>query len=543
MFEAPETPSKPVSHRYVFILFLIAAAVAVGGWGLEHFAGENRPTPDVAGFWMLPFALLLAGIATMPFIAKHFWEHNYKWVSIGLAVLVTAYYSFGIGTPEHGGPRAMAHSFADFISFICLLGSLFIVSGGILIRVRRKATPLVNVGLLLVGAILANVFGTTGASMLLIRPFLRINKGHIRPYHVVFFIFAVSNLGGALTPVGDPPLFLGYLKGVPFWWVAEHCWQPWAVGVGALLAVFFVFDTVSHGKETRAEHDANDLGPAVSIFGAGNLVYIAMVLAGVFLPAPYRELLMVTAACASLWTTPNRIHRENVFNFAPIKEVALLFVGIFATMVPALNYLSTHANDPAFKKYLQTPGQFYFASGSLSSVLDNAPTYMTFLETELGKIDPKLKEVAREIVLRKGQSAATRADYDKILAASPERYAADPKLFKQDTDNLDAALKALQKYHGDKVDTGNLTKDETEVGFLLGNPELNWYIVAISLGSVFFGAMTYIGNGPNFMVKSIAENAGAQCPSFFGYIFRYSLPILLPILLLVWFIFLYGHGG
>ena len=370
----------------IVILFVVAALVALGGWQLEHFAKSVAGTPDVAAYWMIPFALLLACIAMMPFIARHFWEHNHQWVSLGLATLVTAYYCFGVQTPQARG--AMAKSFGEYISFICLLGSLFVVSGGILIRVRRKATPVVNTGVLLVGAILANVFGTTGASMLLIRPFLRINKGHIRPYHVVFFIFAVSNLGGSLTPIGDPPLFLGYLKGVPFWWVAEHCWPAWAVGIGALLAAFFVFDTVSHGQQERAPHDADDLGPTVSIFGAGNIVYIAVILAAVFMPTPWRELLMVFAACASLWTTPQRIHRENVFNFAPIKEVALLFIGIFATMVPALNYLSSHANDAAFKKYLQTPGQFYFASGSLSSVLDNAPTYMTFLETELGKIDP-----------------------------------------------------------------------------------------------------------------------------------------------------------
>ena len=539
MFEPPETLSKPVSHRNIIFLFLAAAAFAVGGWCFGHF-GETAVTPNVSGIWTIPFALLLVCIAIMPFVAKHFWEKNYQWVSIGLGALVTAYYCFGLGAP-----RAMAKSYGEYISFICLLGSLFVVSGGILIRVRKTATPAVNVGMLLVGAILANIFGTTGASMLLIRPFLRINRGHIRPYHIIIFIFVVSNIGGGLIPLG-PPLFLGYLKGVPFWWVAEHCWPAWAVAIGLILSVFFVIDTVHHGRQPRAAHDVNDLGPAVSIYGAGNLVYIALILVGVFMAPPFRELLMVAAACASLWTTPDRIHRENVFNFAPIKEVALLFVGIFATMVPALNYLSTHANDAAFKKYLQTPGQFYFASGSLSAVLDNAPTYMTFLETEVGKIDPKLKEVAYKIVQRKGQSAATPADYLELYNANSQRYAADPTLFDQDKADLDAALRALQKYHGDKVDAGNLTKDESDVGFLLGNPDLNWYIVAISLGSVFFGAMTYIGNGPNFMVKSIAENfggGGVECPSFFAYIFRYALPILLPILILVWLIFLLFHGG
>jgi Na+/H+ antiporter NhaD/arsenite permease-like protein len=401
----------------------------------------------------------------------------------------------------------------------------------------------VNTVLLLVGAILANVFGTTGASMLLIRPYLRINRGHIRPYHVVFFIFSVSNLGGALTPIGDPPLFLGYLKGVPFLWVLEHCGPAWCVGLGALLTIFFSIDSMTHARAPRAPHDENDLGPAVSIFGAGNLVFIAMILVGVFLTPPWRELLMAAAAFGSLWTTSHRIHWENTFNFAPIKEVSLLFLGIFATMVPALNYLSNHAHDKAFEKYLRTPGQFYFFSGMLSSVLDNAPTYLTFLETAIGKIDKNLVATATDVVQDKTKVAPDTADYAKLLASNPERYQ-DAEAFKQDKKTLeDAVVLGLQKYHGDKVKTGKLTRDEIEVGFLLGNERLNWYIIAISLGSVFFGAMTYIGNGPNFMVKSITENAGVKCPSFFGYIFGYSLPCLLPILILVWWLFLRPHSG
>ena len=472
LFGSPSVPSKPVSHRGIALIFVLAAATALLGWGLEHY-GHAAAAPDVSLPWVIPFALLLAAIATMPFVARHFWEHNYPWVSIGLGGLVVGYYGLGLQAFA-----SMAKSLGEYVSFIFLLGSLFIVSGGILIRVRRTATPSVNTGLLLIGAILANFVGTTGASMLLIRPFLRINRGNIKAYHVVFFIFIVSNVGGALTPIGDPPLFLGYLKGVPFWWVAEHCYGAWLVAVGVLLAVFFGVDTLGHRKGARAAHDVNDPGPAVSIYGAGNILFLALILVGVFLTPPVRELLMVLAACGSLWTTPQRIHYENVFNFAPIREIALLFVGIFATMVPALNYLQNHAHDPALSRYLQTPGQYYYVSGGLSSVLDNAPTYMVFLETELGKIDK-------------------------------------------------AALRS----------------DQTAVGYLLADEKLNWYIVAISLGSVFFGALTYIGNGPNFMVKSMAEHAGVKCPSFFGYIACYSLPILLPVLVLVWVIFLRPHAG
>jgi len=537
-FEVPAEAAGPMNKKWLVLGAVLAAGAALLSFWFEHL-GEKAAAPSVAMPWVLPFVLLLACIATMPFIAKHFWEKNYQWVSIGLGAIVSIYYVVFLHAAD-----SVAKSMGEYISFIFLLGSLFVVSGGILIRVRRKATPLVNTVLLLVGAILANVFGTTGASMLLIRPFLRINKGHIRPYHVVFFIFSVSNLGGSLTPIGDPPLFLGYLKGVPFFWVLEHCWPAWCVGVGALMAIFFVIDTISHAKESRAPHDENDLGPAVSVYGAGNLVFIVMILVGVFLDPPFRELLMAAAAIGSLWTTSHRIHFENTFNFAPIKEVALLFVGIFATMVPALNYLSNHANDEAFKKYLQTPGQFYFSSGTLSSVLDNAPTYLTFLETEVGKIDKKLIAVATDVVKDKTKDAPDAADYAKLYQSDAQRYENDPAAFDRDKKTLDdAVVLGLQKYHGEKVKNGKLTKDEIEVGFLLGDEKLNWYIVAISLGSVFFGAMTYIGNGPNFMVKSIAENAGVKCPSFFGYIFTYSLPILLPILILIWAIFLRAHGG
>ena len=536
-FEVPAEASAPVRKKWLAVAAILAVGVALLGFWCEHL-GEKAVAPSVPLPWVLPFVLLLAGIATMPFIAQHFWEKHYQWVSIGLGVVVAIDYVFF----RHAAD-SIAKSLGEYVSFMYLLGSLYIVSGGILIRVRRQATPLVNTVLLLVGAILANVFGTTGASMLFIRPYLRINQGHIRPYHVVFFIFIVSNLGGALTPIGDPPLFLGYLKGVPFFWVLEHCASAWVVGVGALLAIFCLMDSLAHARQSRAPHDENDLGPAVSIFGAGNVVFITMILVGVFFQPPWRELLMAAAALGSLWTTSHRIHHENTFNFAPIKEVALLFIGIFTTMVPALNYLSNHAHDAAFETYLRTPGQFYFLSGTLSSVLDNAPTYLTFLETEIAKIDKNLIAIATDVVKDRSRNAPNDADYARLLTLNPERYK-DPQAFRQDKQALeDAVILGLQKYHGDKVRTGKLSKDEIEVGFLLGNERLNWYIIAISLGAVFFGAMTYIGNGPNFMVKSIAENLGVQCPSFFGYVFGYSLPLLLPVLILVWGLFLRTHAG
>jgi Na+/H+ antiporter NhaD/arsenite permease-like protein len=549
-FDPPDSPSPRIARRWLPVIAVAGVVGAFLGQGLET-AGEQAVTPDVALPWVLPFALLLAAIAVMPFVARHFWEKHYHHAALALGAVVGVYYLL------RGDGRSMARSLGEYISFIFLLGSLYIISGGILIRVRRKATPLVNTMLLLTGAVLSNVFGTTGAAMLLIRPYLRINKGHVRPYHVVFFIFLVANVGGSLTPIGDPPLFLGYLKGVPFWWVLEHCWPMWCVIVGILLAVFLVMDYAAHRQEARAPHDPDDLGPAVSLYGGGNLLLVLAVLAGILLHErfngwwaglhvahlehlPLRELIMTGAVVAALGTTPRRIHVENVFNFAPIREVALLFVGIFATMVPALNYLAYHARDPVFERALHTPGQYYFVAGALSSVLDNAPTYVTFLETELAKLDKDDAEFIREIVKTPGKKFPTKKDVADFTARFPERFKAPAD--REDFENeMTAVCDTLNFYHGERVATGNLSEEQIRIGMLLGNEKLNWYVVAISLGAVFFGAMTFIGNGPNFMVKSIAEHAGVKCPSFFGYVLYFALPVLLPALVVVWAVFLRGR--
>lgn len=530
-YEMPDTVAKPLSRKAMVVGLLVAMVAAVAGFLLEHSAhGVKDATVPLP--WVTPFVLLLAGIAAMPFIARHWWEHHFHHVAFVLGAVVAGYYLFFV----QYGPGNLARAVAEYISFMFLLGSLFIVSGGILIRVRAQATPAANTVLLLIGAVVANIFGTTGASMLLIRPFLRMNQGRLRPFHVVFFIFIVANAGGSLTPIGDPPLFLGYLKGVPFFWVFEHCWPIWAVANGGLLVVFFVMDSLHRRKRLPTEPAAeNDFGPAVSLYGASNLLFIGLILAGILLhphinhfthaklgfEGPWRELLMALAAFGSLWSTPRRIHGENHFNYAPIREVAYLFVGIFLTMIPALNYLY-HASSRG-GGFLHTPGQYFFTCGSLSSVLDNAPTYLTFLKTELGTLDQNLVDRATTIVKRPG-SDLTAAD----LAGLSEEQQAE----------LRGAIDTLLHYHGDRVSTGSLSDEETRVGFLVGHPKLNLYLVAISMGAVLFGAMTYIGNGPNFMVKSIAEHAGADVPSFFGYVFKFAIPVLLPVLVLIWLIFL-----
>lgn len=532
-YELPETASAPPSRKVCAIGFLIASLVALGGWGLR-VAGEGAPVPEVALPWVLPFVALLGSIAIMPFVAKHFWEKNYQNVSLALGAIVVGYYLFGLSAA-----KTVAETFADYISFIFLLGSLFVVSGGVVIRVHRKASPLANVAILIIGALLANVFGTTGASMLLIRPFLRLNKGRVRPYHIVFFIFCVANVGGALTPIGDPPLFLGYLGGVPIWWVLEHCWPIWMTAVACLAAVFFVIDTrnsrgQTHGGLPAEEHEPRaGVREVVSIFGAANVLFISLILIGVFLDSPFREIFMAAAAFGSLATTSRRIYGENHFNYAPIKEVALLFIGIFATMIPAMNYLRNHADDPALRPYMRTPGQFYFASGALSSVLDNAPTYVTFLETSLGKLKNHEAVVAR---------AKEIIDAKKLELTDADRAGLDPEQVRQ----LGEVHSTLVRYHGNELEAGKLDPSEAELAFLLddsgrlkeGDHSLFKFLMAISMGAVFFGACTYIGNGPNFMVKSIADHAGVQTPSFFSYILYYTLPIFLPILILCWALYL-----
>jgi len=328
---------------------------------------------------------------------------------------------------------------------------------------------------LTVGAVLANFIGTTGASMVLIRPWIRMNKIRISQYHVVFFIFIVSNIGGALTPIGDPPLFLGYLRGVPFFWLIEHVMAEWLFTMGCVLVVFYIYDHRSFEHMPRkfqvaAAHDVETW----RFEGKVNVLFLLMIIAAVFLPDTFflREAVMFGAGCASYFLTLKQVHEENAFTFAPIKEVAFLFLGIFATMMPALGYLERHGAEFGFTQ----PLQYYLASGSLSAVLDNAPTYVNFL-----------------------QLAQTTA-----ISENPAAFA-------------------------------GLTPVETTRALLVAKPLL---VIAVSLGAVFFGAMTYIGNGPNFMVKSVAHDAGVHCPTFFGYMFRFSLPILLPILALAGWLFM-----
>jgi Na+/H+ antiporter NhaD/arsenite permease-like protein len=406
---------------------------------------------------MLPFIALLLTIAIAPFANRRWWERHYPKVSLGLGFAVLSYYSFLIDY------RRMLETGLDYFSFISLIGSLFVAAGGILIHTERRATPALNTLILGVGAVLSNILGTTGASMLLIRPFIRINRQRFSGFHLAFFIFAVSNIGGALTPIGDPPLLIGYLKGVPFHWTILSIWRIWLLALILLLALFYALDSISY-RRWNALHQHPAAPGRIHVHGGRNFVFLLIILAAVFTTTPAREIIMIAAAAAAYRFARKDALRANEFSFEPIREVAILFAGIFATMVPALDWLNLNA--PRFG--LTTPGQFYWSSGLLSSVLDNAPTYLNFLSAALG-------------------------------------------------------------LHGLALD------DPGQIALLIARHSR--FLLAISVGCVFFGAATYIGNGPNFMVKSIAEHLGIKCPSFFGFILRYSLPILSPLFLLIWFVF------
>lgn len=437
-----------------------------------------------APLWLvIPFVTLLLMIATGPLFYEHFWHHNYPKIAIGLALLVVFYYLFILDNVH-----APVHAMAEYIQFIALLASLYIASGGILIEIDKKATPMANVTLLIIGALISNLIGTTGASMLLIRPFIRLNKGNIQAYHIIFFIFMVSNVGGSLTPIGDPPLFLGFLKGIPFFWTLEHNWPAWMFALAGLAVAFYFIDRKIGRANDDSELEETVYTNKFSMIGIKNFGWLFIIICSVFLdpnviegvPAIVyegqkfsyiREIIMLSVAFLSYRFADQRAIKGNEFNFEPIREVAFIFVGIFGTMMPALELVGDFAKSPE-GAVLITHNTLYWGTGILSGFLDNAPTYLNFLAAAMAS------------------KGASIGNIEEV------------RLF------------AADGYHDSAFE-----------------------LMAIAIASVFFGAMTYIGNGPNFMVKSIAEQNGVKMPSFFGYIIRFSLPILLPLLFLVWLLF------
>jgi Na+/H+ antiporter NhaD/arsenite permease-like protein len=429
---------------------------------------------------VLPFVLLLLSIAVFPLVLPHFWESNRNkgGVAALLALPVALYLVAAHGA---AGVHELIEKGKEYVSFIVLLTSLFVVTGGIYVRGSLAGTPLVNTLVLGLGGLIASWIGTTGASVLLIRPLLRANAARERKAHiVVFFIFVVSNCGGLLTPLGDPPLFLGFLKGVPFDWTFR-LWPEWLLVNGALLAIFNVWDQIVLAREER-ERPGSQLEQVMEheplgIEGARNFAFLAAIVAVIFAsgsgfgsggaPWPFgvQEGLMLAVTGIAYRSTAPRIRAKNAFGFGPIIEVAVLFAGIFVTMAPALLLLNANATQFG----LSEPWHFFWAAGLLSSFLDNAPTYLTF--------------------------AATACGLDGI--ALEGRYLAQ---------------------------------------YLALGPGAAETLAAISTGAVFMGANTYIGNGPNFMVKAIAEENGVPMPSFFGYM-AYSGGVLMPLFGVATFVF------
>lgn len=438
-----------------------------------------HPVGAAPPLWtLLPFATLLLAIAILPLHHPHWWERN---ANKGLsAVLLSVPAVAWLAT--HGEMRTLQHTIHDYVSFLALLGSLFVISGGIHLRGSLAGTPLANTVLLAIGGVLANLIGTTGASMVLIQPLLRANEERRdRAHVVVFFIFVVSNCGGLLTPLGDPPLFLGFLNGVPFAWTLR-LWAEWLVVNGLVLVVFHVVDEWKLDREEREspeplleevlEHEP------LRIEGRRNVLLLLGIVAimvgrgegwgagAAGWPFGVQEAGMIGLALLSLAITSRDIRRANRFGYGPIIEVAVLFLGIFMTMGPPLLYLNAHGPSLG----LDRPWEYFWTTGLLSSFLDNAPTYLTLAATAAGSFGVSVSEVG---------------------------------------------------YLNDLLQTG---------------PEAVRALTAISCGAVFMGANTYIGNGPNFMVKAIAESQGVEMPSFLGYM-KWSGAVLLPIFAIVTLLF------
>jgi Na+/H+ antiporter NhaD/arsenite permease-like protein len=434
---------------------------------------------SLAWYTTLPFVALLLCIAIMPLYFEEWWSkiRNQAIVVFICSIPIFIYF---LMIDWH----QLAHTGLEYISFIIYVGGLFTVAGGIFLKGDILATPRNNTLFLAMGAILANVLGTTGASMLLIRPMLTMNQDRRHIIHIpIFFIFIVSNIGGTLTPLGDPPLFLGFLRGVPFEWTLK-LFPEWLFSISVLLALFFVIDSIAYKKETREDlqKDQQHFVP-ISIIGKRNFILLAIILVSVILTKTFhgfysglgfvenadlfanltRDGIIFITAVISYYITPDEAHQSNEFSFHPLEEVAVLFIGLFITMIPALLILQAKGSEFG----ITTPAQFFWYTGLLSSFLDNAPTYLSFTALAQGVL-------------------GVQGDLNTIIQHS--------------------------KY-GESL------------------------LIAISLGAVFMGANSYIGNAPNFMVKNITEKRGIKMPSFGGYLL-WSGGILIPLFVVVNWLFL-----
>ncbi len=442
---------------------------------------------EILSLWStLPFVGMLLSIALFPLFAPKLWHNHFGKVSVfwSLAALIpfTVLY---MGQAVH---EFLHIVMADYVPFVILLTALYTVSGNILLRGTLVGTPVVNTVILIIGTVLASWMGTTGASMLLIRPFLRANSHRKnRTFMVVFFIFLVANVGGSLTPLGDPPLFLGFLRGVPFFWTFNLFYQMIFVAV-ILLVIYFFMDSYFFRKEGGKSLRVDTEKEPLRVDGIHNVLFLAGIIGAVLMSGVVhwgelnilgvhlasadivRDAVLILMAILSLVTTKREIREDNEFTWFPMQEVAILFIGIFLTMMPCLKILQAgEKGELAFLiATVQEPFHYFWITGILSAFLDNAPTYLTFLSSLLGKFYPGV--------------------------------------------DAQEAVSLLIKEHDN-------------------------YLKALSVGAVFFGAVSYIGNAPNFMVRSIAEETGTPMPSFFGYMIKYSIPVLISIFVLLTFVF------
>jgi len=474
---------KIVLRIVLVVIFLSTTGLLAAEWQGTH------AIPHVDGtllsiFWAIPFVGILLSIALMPLLVPHFWHNNFGKVSFFWAITFIIPFLFieGYSVTLY---EVLHIILLDYIPFIILLLALFTISGGIRLKGTLVGTPLLNSVIILIGTILASWMGTTGAAMLLIRPLIRANKHREHKVHImVFFIFLVANIGGSLTPLGDPPLFLGFLKGVDFFWTTTAMFKPMLFMVIALLLIFYFLDSRFYNREDHSNQSDTIKKEKLSIEGSLNFLFLLGVIASVLmsgmwnphvsftiygvelkLPNLLRDLLLLLLTVLSWLFTSKSLRKKNQFTWFPIQEVAKLFAGIFITIIPAIAILKAGADGAlaAVINSVSANGEpincmYFWATGILSSFLDNAPTYLVFFNTA----------------------------------------------------------------------GGNATE-------LMG--PLHTTLLAISVGAVFMGANTYIGNAPNFMVKSICEEQDIAMPSFFGFMLKYSLPILVPLFVLVTFIF------
>ena len=477
--------------RYLPVGLLLLSCLLLAGpesvWAAvapERSLGARLPVWSV-----IPFAGILLSIAFLPLTTPRFWHRHFGKISACWALLFAGPFLWG-----YGGEACIELShilLMDYLPFVIMLWGLFTISGGIVIRGTLPGTPLGNTALLLAGTLLASCVGTTGASMLLIRPVLRANQQRVRKAHIVcFFIFLVSNIGGALTPLGDPPLFLGFLHNVPFFWVTKALLPQFLFVTVLLLCIFYGVDYYHYRRERMLDpQEAPRAGFAIRIEGAHNFLLLggvvgAILLSGSWKPQPLhlpgidlpwqnivRDGVIVILGLLSLKTTARSLRKENSFGWGPMLEVAKLFAAIFVTILPALAILKAGMAGPlaSLVHLVQTPAVYFWVSGGLSSFLDNAPTYLTFFNMALGNAG---------------------------LAEA----------------QISAALSS---------------------GTALTNVAFIGCLQAISAGAVFMGANSYLGNAPNFMVKFMAEEAGVRMPSFFGYLLKYTFPVLVPVFVIV----------